>query len=79
MRSRNRAISASKAVNLGAMPTFVQLVHKHFEKECPSEVTIHGQSAEFAAPLDLLRMSITDKALVEEVESVTFAYAKHTH
>ena len=74
MRSKDRSVPVSKAVNLGAMPVFVQMIHRHFEKENPPVVASWGKSAEFEAPLDLLRLSLSDKTLADGIESVTFVY-----
>lgn len=74
MPSKNRTIAVSKAINLGTMPVFVQMIHKHFEKENPPHVASQWNSAEFEAPIDMLRLSLTDKTLADNIENITFAY-----
>jgi len=75
VKSRNRTVPVSKAVNLGAMPTFVRLAHRHFEKECPPAIAgWGGHELSYEAPIDLLRLAVSDKTLVQDVESVTFTY-----
>lgn len=76
MRSKQRAIEVSKAVNLGTMPVFVRMIHRHFEKEVPLEATVWGNTSEYEAPVDLLKLAVADKSLVDDVESIVFTYKK---
>lgn len=76
MRSKQRTIEVSKAVNLGTMPVFVRMIHRHFEKEIPSEAAVWGTAFDYEAPVDLLKLCVTDKSLVENVESIVFTYKK---
>lgn len=73
MRSKDRAIHVTKAINLGHMPAFVSFMHRHLEKEA-QPVEAKGEHAEFQVPVDLLKLTVDDASLVREVESVTLTY-----
>ena len=77
MKSKNRTIAVSKALNLGTMPMFIQMIHRHFEKENPPEAFKAGSEKTYKAPVDLLRLTVSDPALTSDVEEVTFTYGKH--
>ena len=73
MKSTNRIIQVKKATNLGVMPLFVSMMHRHLEKEKPTGVkTFNG--SEYSLPIDLLSLSIDDKSILREVSSVTLTY-----
>ena len=76
MKSKNRTIAVSKALNLGTMPMFIQMIHRHFEKENPPEAFKAGSEKTYKAPVDLLRLTVSDPALTSDVEEVTFTYGK---
>lgn len=57
-----------------ALPSFIPLIHRHFEKEMP-EGKDFGVSVGFVAPVDLLSLSLPPE-LVSEVESVEVVYGK---
>lgn len=73
MKSKSKALEVRKAVNIGTMPVFVQMIHRHFEKENPAE---HESRGSYAAPLDLLRLSVSDPALLTDIERIVFTYGK---
>lgn len=74
MRSNNRTVSVSKAVNLGYMPVFVSMIHRHLEKEKATGVVADFGTVDFAVPVDMLRLSVSDPELVRSVSGVTFTY-----
>ena len=80
MKSNNRTIEVSKAANIGTMPVFVQMIHRHFEKENPSpaETFAAGSRMTYKAPVDLLRLTISEPALTSDMEEVTFTYGKRS-
>ena len=76
MKSKNRTIEVNKASNLGTMPMFIQMTHRHFEKENPPEAFSVGSVKTYRAPVDLLRLTVSDPALTRDIEEVTFTYGK---
>ena len=75
MRSANRVIRVKKATNLGVMPLFVSMMHRHLEKEKPvGTKNLLGLVTEYSLPVDFLSLSIDDAALIREVSSVTLTY-----
>ena len=77
MRSKVRQIEVRKMVNLGRMPTFLSMMHRHLEKENSGEGdggTSFSGTVTFNVPVDLLSLTISDKALLREVESVALTY-----
>lgn len=73
MRSANRTIDVTKAVNLGHMPAFISFMHKHLEKENGGG-TRRGLEVAYTVPVDLLQLTVDDPSLVREIESVTLTY-----
>ena len=78
MKVKSHVIEVSKAINLGTMPVFVQMVHRHFEKENPTAQESWGSSATYGAPVDLLKLTVSDPTLLTDLTSVEFTYAKRT-
>lgn len=78
MKSKVRTIEVSKAINIGTMPMFIQMIHRHFEKENPAEAFSVGQVKTYRAPVDLLRLTVSDPTLTSDVEEVTFTYGKRS-
>ena len=80
MKSRSKLMEVRKALNIGTMPVFVQMVHRHFEKENPKASEEWGSSfggtSTYEAPVDLLKLTVSDPALVRDVEGVEFTYGK---
>ena len=80
MKSRSKLMEVRKAINIGTMPVFVQMVQRHFEKENPSpaETFAAGSRMTYKAPVDLLRLTISEPALTSDMEEVTFTYGKRS-
>ena len=76
MRSKQaqHTISVIKRIKLGALPLFVQLAHKGLEKGQSEPIATYGQSKVFVVPKDILGVSISDKTLFEDVESIELLY-----
>ena len=75
MKSANRTIQVQKATNLGVMPLFISMMHRHLEKEKPVGVKIPvAGGVSYSLPIDLLSLSIDDQSLLREVSSVTLTY-----
>ena len=74
MKSANRTIQVRKAINLGVMPLFISMMHRHLEKEKPVGVKIPAGGVNYSLPIDLLSLSIDDQSLLREVASVTLTY-----
>ena len=75
MKSVNRTIQVRKATNLGVMPLFISMMHRHLEKEKPVGVkTPTASGVNYSLPIDLLSLSIDDQSLLREVASVTLTY-----
>ena len=73
MRSANRVLRVKKATNLGVMPLFVSMMHRHLEKEKPTGAKT-SSGVDYTLPVDLLALSIDDKSLLREVSGVTLTY-----
>ena len=75
MRSKDRIIyvKVNKQV-LHNLPGYINLIHRHFEKESPSLVSGVKQGT-FSGPIDLMRMTIP-ASLLEDVEEITLGYQK---
>ena len=69
-------ITATKRTNLGQMPFFVQLAHKGLEKSKPAPINSFGKTSTYLIPKDLLGIGLTDKGLLDDVESVEFVYSE---
>ena len=73
VRSTNKSIRIKKATNLGVMPLFISMMHRHLEKEKPVGEKVPA-GVNYALPIDLLSLSIDDKSLLKEVSGVTLTY-----
>ena len=69
-------IVVNKRVNLGSIPLFVQFGHKCLEKSHPAPKNSFGTSQTFIISKDILRISVSDPTLLDDIESVEFTYAK---
>ena len=67
------SIQATKRVNLGKLPVFLQMGHRSLEKSQPPGVPYLGDTS-FVLSKDILGMSITDPTLLEDIECVTMIY-----
>jgi hypothetical protein len=74
MRSKDRIIEVKKATNLGYIPAFLSFMHRHLEKEQSEGKCAGFGEVEYQVPVDLLGLSVSDGALVREIESVTLTY-----
>ncbi len=78
MKSKNRQmITVIKKVNLGMFPLFVQLGHKGLEKSQPTAIGTNNSEKTYVIPKDILRVSVSDPALYESIESIEFTYDKN--
>ena len=73
MKSSLRPINVVKRLNLGHMPVFVSMMHKHLEKEQSVGSRI-GSEVEFRVPIDLLKITVGDVSLLRDLAEVTFVY-----
>ncbi len=71
-RTRILTITKNHAV---PMPGYIQLIHRHFEKSQPRGEG-DGTTRTFAAPLDLLRLSVKDEEVLSGIEEVSLVYRK---
>lgn len=78
MRSKQAqfTIEALKRVQLGAIPLFVQLAHKGLEKSAPKPKTTLGKAEIYVVPKDIMNLSVSDKALLEDIEAIEFHYER---
>jgi hypothetical protein len=67
-------IEVTKTKGNGVVPGFVSIGHRHLQKERPEGKATHNGVA-FTIPTDLLEKTIPTH-IVEEIEEVTFVYAK---
>lgn len=69
-------ITATKRVNLGQMPFFVQLAHKGLEKSKPEPLSSFDKTSSYLIPKDILKIGLTNQTLIDDVESVEFTYSE---
>ena len=69
-------IVATKRINLGHMPVFVQFGHQGLTKSQPTPIASTGDVKTYLIPKDILQMSVSDPALYENIESIEFTYQK---
>ena len=76
MRSKNsqHTISVIKRVPLGQIPLFVQLAHKGLQKSIPEPKETFGSSSTYVVPTDILRLSVSNPELIEDIEAIEFIY-----
>ena len=69
-------VDVVKRLNLGQIPLFVQLGHRGLEKSVPAGVKSEN-GVTFVVPVDILKLSVSDPAILESVESIEFVYGIH--
>jgi hypothetical protein len=67
-------INVVKRINMGYLPLFLQMAHRALEKGQPVPVSTQGGESTFNVPKDILRLTVTDAKLLENIESVQFTY-----
>jgi len=67
-------INATKRVNMGMIPLFVQLGHQGLTKSDPTPVGQAGKLKVYNIPKDILSVSVSDPKLYEDIESIEFVY-----
>ena len=78
MKSKNNnTVDCTKAINLGHMPLFVSMIHRHFEKEMPLTVNTPGADVSISAPVDMMRLSVANEELIDDIAEVSFTYRSH--
>ena len=68
-------IEVIKRINLGHIPLFLQLAHKGLEKSNPEGETSQD-GTKFNVSTDLLNISVSNQAILENVERVDVVYQK---
>ncbi len=81
MKSKNNnTIIATKRINFGIIPMFIQFGHKGLEKSQPDPIytVIKGSVDEktYNIPRDILQITVSDPTLYEDIESIEFTYSK---
>lgn len=78
MRSQaNNTVEIKKHVNLGHMPLFVSMIHRHLEKGQPNGTpSTFGSVVNFTVSKDLLRLSVSNEDLLKDIDEITFTYCK---
>lgn len=66
-------IPVEKLKDVGSMPAFLELCHRHFQKSRPSIKS--DVEATLVAPLDLLDLIVPEK-LLSPIESLEIVYRK---
>lgn len=71
-----KKIEAIKYTKYGMLPLFVQFGHKSLEKSKPPALSQSGDAQTFLVPKDILRVTVSDPALYEGIESIELTYSK---
>ena len=73
MKSKNNSvIEVRKCVNIGYFPLFVSAGQRHLEKGSPEP--IEGCERTYQVPVDVMRLSVSNPALLEGIDSIEFSY-----
>lgn len=77
MRSEasQQLIEATKRINIGKYPLFIQMAHRALEKGAP-EGTDTFEGISFVIPKDIMNLSVSNPALLEPIERIEFIYRK---
>jgi len=71
---RNKMIRATKLIGGGALPSYLSLAQRQFEKSAPTgQKTTIG--VEYIIPVDLLTLCLGPE-LTQDIEEVTVGYSK---
>lgn len=72
--TRNNTIPAVKRPNLGHIPLFVSVAHRHLEKE-QAVGEKFMENTTYQVPVDLLRLTIPEEML-DGIKEVVFTYRR---
>lgn len=83
-KTNHIVINAARAMKFGhTLPMFIQLGHRHLEKEhqqLPAPLTTSSKVVEFNIPIDLVHLSVSgmlgdqDLTFLDDVEEVVLGY-----
>ena len=73
-KDSQQRINVTKRLNLGHIPLFVQLAHKGLEKIIPEGVKGNGKEMIYVVAKDILSVSISNPAILEQVEKIEVVY-----
>ena len=75
MKSKqSQQVEVVKRINLGHFPLFIQLAHKSLEKAMPEGVKTSNGGTTFVVPKDILTLSVTNQAILDNITSIEFVY-----
>ena len=80
MKSKNAQynITATKIINTGIMPLFVQLGHQGLDKSKPEPSHSFGNQSTFIVPRDIFQITVVKPELFDDIESLEFTYERPT-
>ena len=64
-----KGLTVVKRMSMGVMPTYINLLHRHLQKEKP----LHAANRTFSTPVDLLRLNFPAE-LVDEIVEINLTY-----
>ena len=67
-------IEVEKKINLGSMPMFIQFGHRSLEKGNPPPTSLNGKTSSFIVAKDVMRLSVSNQTLLDNIESIEFTY-----
>ena len=74
--TNNNQIEFKKHTNLGKLPLFVSIIHRHLEKEKTGPSPADVVCGTYNVPVDLLSLSIADDDLLTGIAAIDFHYQK---